>query len=93
MPATREAKTERIDIRVGSAAKALLHEAAKASHKSVSEFILDAGIVAANQILADRRVFLLDEARWQEFQAALDRPVTIKPRLRQLLNEPGILDG
>jgi hypothetical protein len=52
--------------------KALLQEAAKASHKNVSEFILEAGIVAANQALAERRLFLLDEARWNEFQEALD---------------------
>ncbi len=92
MSPPQQAKAERIDIRVSSSSKALLQEAAKASHKSVSEFILDAGIIAANQTLADRRLFALDEARWSAFQDALDRPVQEKPRLRKLLRESGVLD-
>ena len=92
MPPTTQAKTERIDVRVSSPLKALLQEAARATHKSVSEFILDAGITAANQALADRRLFDLDETRWEEFQKKLDRPVQRKPRLRKLVNEPGVLD-
>lgn len=85
-------KTERIDVRASSAVKQLLQEAARASHKSVSEFLLEAGVTAANQALADRRRFVLSEDRWQAFQAALDRPVQAKARLKKLLGEPGVLD-
>lgn len=92
MPSTLRTKTERIDVRASRPVKELLQEAARASHKNVSEFLLDAGIAAANQALADRRVFLLGETVWEEFQAVLDRPVTDKPRLRELLGEPGALD-
>jgi len=92
MSPTTQTKTERIDVRLSPSSKALLQEAAKASHKNVSEFILEAGIVAANQALAERRLFLLDEARWNDFQEVLDRPVQKKPRLGKLLNEPGVLD-
>ena len=92
MSPTTQTKTERIDVRLSPSSKALLQEAAKASHKNVSEFILEAGIVAANQALAERRLFLLDEARWNEFQEVLDRPVQKKPRLSKLLNESGALD-
>lgn len=92
MSPTTQTKTERIDVRLSPSSKALLQEAAKASHKNVSEFILEAGIVAANQALAERRLFLLDEARWNEFQEILDRPVQKKPHLSKLLNEPGVLD-
>jgi uncharacterized protein (DUF1778 family) len=84
-------KTERIDVRASSAVKQLLQEAARVCHKNVSEFLLDAGVTAAAQALTDRRQFMLDEARWQAFQQALDRPVQAKPRLRQLLNDPGVL--
>lgn len=86
------AKSERIDVRASTAVKQLLQEAARANHKSVSEFLLDAGIHAATQALLERRQFLLDEAQWQAFQDALDRPVQAKPRLARLLNEPGLLD-
>ena len=85
-------KSERIDVRTSAPAKQLLQEAARASHKNVSEFLLDAGLTAAAQTLADRRQFLLDEAQWQAFEAALDRPVQPKPRLQKLLREPGMLD-
>jgi len=84
-------KTERIDVRASSSVKALLQEAARACHKNVSEFLLDVGVVAANQTLADRRRFVLDEAQWQAFEQALDAPVQTKPRLKQLLSEPGAL--
>ena len=85
-------KTERIDVRASSAVKQLLQEAARSCHKNVSEFLLEAGVIAADQALADRRRFALDDERWQAFQQALDRPVQVKPRLKKLLGEPGVLD-
>jgi uncharacterized protein (DUF1778 family) len=51
---------------------------------------LDAGVTAANQALADRRHFVLNEEQWQAFQDALDRPVQAKPRLKKLLTEAGL---
>ncbi|MFT4177977.1 MAG: DUF1778 domain-containing protein [Thermomonas sp.] len=84
-------KTERIDVRASTSVKQLLQEAALSSHKSVSEFLLDAGVTAAAQALADRQRFELDDAQWQAFQHALDRPVQHKPRLEALLREPGLL--
>jgi uncharacterized protein (DUF1778 family) len=85
-------KTERIDVRASTSVKQLLQEAARACHKNVSEFLLDAGVTAATQALADRRRFVLSEPQWRKFQEALDRPVQGKPRLKKLLREPGVLD-
>ena len=84
-------KTERIDVRASAAVKQLLQEAARSCHKNVSEFLLDAGIAAANQALADRRHFVINDEQWESFQQALDRPVQAKPRLKQVLSEPGVL--
>ncbi|MCK7578292.1 MAG: DUF1778 domain-containing protein [Chromatiales bacterium] len=84
-------KTERIDVRASAPVKQLLQDAARTCHKNVSEFLLDAGVTAATQTLADRRHFVLSEAQWQAFQEALDRPVQSKPRLHKLLREPGVL--
>ena len=92
MPTLNASKTERIDVRTSAASKLLLQEAAHACHKNVSEFLLDAGITAANQALAERRHFVLDDEKWDAFQQALDRPVQAKPRLKKLLSKPGILD-
>lgn len=85
-------KTERIDVRASAPVKQLLQQAARVAHKNVSEFLLDAGVIAANQTLADRTRFELQPEQWEAFQAALDRPVRAKPKLHKLLNEPGLLD-
>lgn len=92
MPSTVPSKSERIDVRASQSVKQLLQEAARASHKSVSEFLLDAGIQAANQTLADRLRFELPPEKWEAFQAELERPITAKPKLKKLLSEPGLLD-
>ena len=91
MSAFNLSKTERIDVRASSMVKQLLQEAARVSHKNVSEFLLDAGVTAAAQTLADRRQFSLDDTQWKAFQEALDRPVQSKSRLKKLLREPGVL--
>lgn len=83
--------TERIDVHVSSPVKQMLEQAARASHKTVSEFLLDAGVKTAAQALADRRQFVLDEAQRKAFQEALDRPVQSKPRLKKLICESGLL--
>lgn len=91
MTVSLASKSERIDVRATRPVKQLLQEAARAAHKNVSEFLLDAGIVAANQMLADRRRFELPPEQWEAFQAALDQPVAPKPKLKKLLEEPGLL--
>ena len=87
-----QSKTERIDIRANSAVKQLLQDAARSCHKSVSEFLLDAGVTAANQALADRQKFVLSDEQWAAFQDALDRPAQAKPNMKKLLSQPGLLD-
>ena len=79
--AIAENKSEHIKIRTTPNIKALLQQAASASHKNVTEFLLEAGVDAAEDALADRRMFRLDERRWRAFQEILDRPVPDKPRL------------
>lgn len=87
-----ETKSERIDIRTTRVTKDLLQLAAAVTHKNVSEFLLDVGLAAATETLADRRVFVLDDRQWDAFMAALDRPVQAKPRLARLLSEPSVLE-
>src|SRR5690606_36569200 len=66
--------------------------AATFSHKNVTEFLLEAGIHGAEEALVDRRMFRLDDAQWQAFQDALDRPVQSNPRLARLLAEKSVLE-
>ena len=79
-------KSERLHVRTTPNMKALLQRAAASSHKNVTEFLLEAGINAAEDALVDRRIFRLDDRQWLAFQALLDRPVAAdKPRLTRLL--------
>jgi uncharacterized protein (DUF1778 family) len=66
-------------------AKRTLQRAAAVSNKTLSEFLLDNGLTAAFDALADRRTFELDERRWKEFMGALATPPKNNPRLRKLL--------
>jgi uncharacterized protein (DUF1778 family) len=55
-----------------------------------SAFVLEQGTVAG--MLADRRLFLIDEGRWQAFLGAMECPANDRPALKRLLAEPGLLD-
>lgn len=85
-----EDRSERIEVRTTPSVKALLQRAASASHKSVPEFLLDAGLSAAGDTLANQRLFQLDEQQWRAFQALLDRPVWGQPRLAKLMAEKSV---
>ena len=93
MPKTRqEPRSELIDVRTSASVKHLLQQAAQAANKTVSEFMLDSALTAASETLADRRLFLLDEDRWQAFLAALDLPPQPRPRLERLLRDPSVFE-
>ncbi len=85
-------KTERIDIRTSVAAKAILQQAAAAVHKTVSEYLLDTGLTAASETLADRKLFALNDEQWKLFQQVLDSPPKERPTLKQLLTERSVFD-
>jgi uncharacterized protein (DUF1778 family) len=87
-----EAKTERIDIRTTTRVKRVLQEAAAARNKTMTEFVLDVAVTEAAEVLADRRLFLLNDEQWEAFMAALDAPTKPKPRLESLLREPSVLE-
>ena len=80
-----ESRSERVDLRMTPAAKRTLQQAATVRNKTLTEFLLDTGLNAAFDTLADRRVFQLDAKRWNAFMAALAKPPKNNPRLRKLL--------
>lgn len=82
---TTEPRSERVDLRMTPAAKRTLQQAATVKNKTLTEFLLDTGLNAAFDALADRRVFQLDAKRWDAFMAALANPPRDNPRLRKLL--------
>jgi len=85
-------KTERIGLRATPAQRSLLEAASEAEGTTVTEFVLEHATRAAENVLADRRVFTLDERRWREFAKQLDRPAQEIPGLRDLMKLPSVLD-
>lgn len=92
MASPRDNRTEKLDLRLSKSAKEALRAAAAASRKSISEFVLETALSAAEERLADRRVFTVSETDWAAFAAALDAPPRRHARLRRLLSEPSVFD-
>jgi uncharacterized protein (DUF1778 family) len=87
------AKAERLHLRIDAEQKALLEAASQATGASVSTFVLAAATEAAAEVLADRRVFVLDQDAWRVFDEALARPAGDVAGLRELLATPTVLDA
>lgn len=92
-PQERQARETRLNLRTSARQDTLIRMAAQATNKTVTAFVLDSVSTAAEQVLADRRWFMLDDAAWETFQDALERPAVVKPRLAELLSEePGLFE-
>lgn len=86
-------KTERFAVRLTAEQDALIRCAAEVEGTDLTNFTVTATLAHARNVLADRRRFVLDDAAWSKFLAALDRPVSHKPRLKALLAEESIFDA
>ena len=91
--ATQPNRSQKLDLRLTPAAKETLQAAAKAAHRSVSEFVLESALARAADALADRQRFGLDADRWAAFIAALDAPPRELPRVQRLFAEPSVFEG
>jgi uncharacterized protein (DUF1778 family) len=85
-------RSEKLDLRLTIEAKRTLQQAASASRRSVSEFVLESAMARAEEALTERRHFGLDAQHWEQFMAALDVPVRPLPRLEKLFEEDGFFD-
>jgi uncharacterized protein (DUF1778 family) len=85
-------REERLEVRLTPKAKTMLKRAASIERKTVSAFILDKGLAAAAETLADRREFRLNSKQYDAFVAALDAPARPRPRLEKLLKSPSVLE-
>jgi len=81
-----------VELRASTRQTTVIKQAAEATGKTVTAFVLDAAYLEAQRALTDRRLFLLDSKDWTRFTHALDRPARSRPRLRKLMEMPSILD-
>ncbi|MDR4465948.1 MAG: DUF1778 domain-containing protein [Nitrospira sp.] len=89
----RAVRKEKLDLRLSSTDKRTLEAAASVSSRSLSDFVRESALSRADEMLSDRRTFVLSKAKWTEFQAALDAPTRRIPRMQRLLSEPGFFDA
>jgi uncharacterized protein (DUF1778 family) len=85
-------REDRLEVRLTPKAKSMLKRAAAVERKTVSAFILDKGLEAAAETLADRREFRLNAKQYDAFVVALDRPSVPRRRLEKLLTTPSVIE-
>ena len=86
-------KSERLGLRTSEWQRTILLAASQVEGTTVSDFVLRHATRAAEDVLADRRVFMATADVWDRFAAALDRPAQDVPGLEKLMKSPTVLDG
>ncbi len=84
---TSQNKIAPINIRAQKDQRALIDKAASSLNKTRSDFMLEVACQAAENVLLDQRLFLVDDETFNAFQAQLDAPVADNERLHYLLNQ------
>lgn len=80
-------KQERFNIRTTHQAKALVERAARIARMTTSQFVLQAAVRSAEEIVADQTRFTLSPEKWDAFTEALDRPAREIPELKRALSK------
>jgi uncharacterized protein (DUF1778 family) len=82
------AKPDRIAARLTTEQGEIIRRAAEVEGATITEFAVSAAVTRAREVLADQRLFALDDAAWTEFTAILDGPVKHRPHLAKALSRP-----
>jgi len=91
MDGAAQRKDERIAMRATPRQVEVIDRAAEALDKSRSEFILDVVLEESRRVLADRRLFILDDEGRDQFLRLLDAPPRPIPELRALFRRGSVL--
>ena len=71
---TRQARTERVQMRIDPAAKSMLERAAALSNMTVSAFVVSHALDAADHLIRERERFVVSDQDWNLFFDALIDP-------------------
>ena len=80
-------KENRFSIRATATQKNLIARAASRSNKTISEFVLEHAIEAAEALEMDNANFAVSREKYEQFLAALDEKPKSIPALRKLFSE------
>lgn len=81
---------ERWDFRVEPDTDRLVRQAAASSQRTLTDFVVDAAVLEAERLLADRTDFLLPPEQWERFVSLLDRSPRENPGLERLFSRPSV---
>jgi len=84
---------ERWDFRVAPETDRLVRQAAEAADRTLTDFVVDAAMLEAERLLADRAQFVLGGAQWERFVELLDRSPQDNPGLERLFSTPSVFTG
>jgi uncharacterized protein (DUF1778 family) len=84
----RKMRSARLGLRATPEQERVLRRAADATHKSLTEFILESACQAAEQTLIDQRLFVVSEDRALSLLELLERPAQDNAGLRDLFSRP-----
>jgi len=87
MITTKENRATRFSIRATPKQKDLIARAATRSNKTISEFVLENAIEAAEALEMDDANFVVSREQYEQFLAALDEPPKSILALRKLFSE------
>lgn len=83
-----ENKTQRINLRTTKRQESVIRRAAEETHRSVTDFVLNAASIEAERIMADRRRFELNHQQWAEFERLLEEPLPSNSKIARLAARP-----
>ncbi len=86
MPKTKE----RWDFRVAPETDQLVRQAAATAERTLTDFVVDAAVIEAERLLADRTHFALEAEQWDRFVELLDRSPQDNPGLERLFSRPSV---
>ena len=81
-------RPSRFGLRASKAQELVLRRGAEASHKSLTDFILDSACSAAEKMLLDQRVFMVSGQKYQSLLEMLDSPSSKNAGLKGLFSKP-----
>ncbi len=74
-----------INMKAEPQVRNLIDRAAKLLHCNRTDFVLEAAIARAEEVILDQQLISLDDEQYQRFIEALDAPPATTPRLRKAL--------
>lgn len=84
---------DRLSIRANASQKSTLRRAAEARHMNVSQFVLQASLQAATQVLAEESQIVVSAEEYGWLAKLMDEPPRDRPKLRAALSEKPVWDA